>query len=209
MKVKTNNLAANYAAINGTNAKITEAWAPTIKKITGVEDESKLEWMSALAHNTAKLNEDAFQMGSNAYSAMGGTYQPYNTLYNTNGVGNVVTPGKPAMTGGDFADNTQNGSGDKFPMLLPLALKVAAKTIGFELVNTTPLQGPSGVLPYMDYVYTGSKEPYGASPSYSAASANPKAISQTNAAYEIYGLPHAFKASIAAADGKTPAQVKR
>ena len=87
MKVKTNKLAASYAAINGTNNAITEAWAPTIKKITGVENADKLEWMSVLAHNTAKLNEDAFQMNSNAYSAMGGTYQPYNTLYNTMGVG--------------------------------------------------------------------------------------------------------------------------
>ena len=209
MKVKTNKLAASYAAINGTNNAITEAWAPTIKKITGVENADKLEWMSVLAHNTAKLNEDAFQMNSNAYSAMGGTYQPYNTLYNTLGVGSPTPAGKPAMTGADFADNTINGSGDKLPGLLPLALKVAAKTIGFELVNTFPLSGPSGVLPYMDYVYTGSKEPYGASPSYNAATANPRVNSQTNAAYEVYGLPHAFKASIKGTEIETPAAIKR
>lgn len=209
MKVKTNKLAASYAAINGTNNAITEAWAPTIKKITGVENADKLEWMSVLAHNTAKLNEDAFQMNSNAYSAMGGTYQPYNTLYNTLGISDVRPAGKPAMTGADFADNTINGSGDKLPGLLPLALKVAAKTIGFELVNTFPLSGPSGVLPYMDYVYTGSKEPYGASPSYNAATANPRVNSQTNAAYEVYGLPHAFKASIKGTELETPAAIKR
>ena len=209
MKVKTNKLAASYAAINGTNNAITEAWAPTIKKITGVENADKLEWMSVLAHNTAKLNEDAFQMNSNAYSAMGGTYQPYNTLYNTLGTGDIRPAGKPAMTGADFADNTINGSGDKLPGLLPLALKVAAKTIGFELVNTFPLSGPSGVLPYMDYVYTGSKEPYGASPSYNAATANPRVNSQTNAAYEVYGLPHAFKASIKGTELETPAAIKR
>ena len=209
MKVKTNKLAASYAAINGTNNAITEAWAPTIKKITGIENADKLEWMSVLAHNTAKLNEDAFQMNSNAYSAMGGTYQPYNTLYNTVGLGDVKIGTKAAMTGADFADNTINGSGDKLPGLLPLALKVAAKTIGFELVNTFPLSGPSGVLPYMDYVYTGSKEPYGASPSYNAATANPRVNSQTNAAYEVYGLPHAFKASIKGTEIETPAAIKR
>ena len=147
MKVKTNKLAASYAAINGTNNAITEAWAPTIKKITGVENADKLEWMSVLAHNTAKLNEDAFQMNSNAYSAMGGTYQPYNTLYNTVGLGDVKIGTKPGMTGADFADNTINGSGDKLPGLLPLALKVAAKTIVFESVNTEPLSGPPRVLP--------------------------------------------------------------
>lgn len=208
MKVKTNKLAAGYAAINGTNNAITEAWAPTIKKITGVENADKLEWMSALAHNTAKLNEDAFQMNSNAYSAMGGTYQPYNTLYNTAGIGSPVTK-SPVMTGADQADPANLSGPDKLPGLLPLALKVAAKTIGFELVNTFPLQGPAGVLPYMDYVYTGSKEPYGAAPSYNAATANPRANSQTNAAYEVYGLPHAFKASIKGTEHETPAAIKR
>jgi len=209
MKVKTNKLAASYAAVNGTNQAITEAWAPVIKKITGVDNADKLEWMSALAHNTAKLNEDAFQNGANAYSAMGGTYQPYNTLYNTMGVGDVKPSGVATMTGAEQADPRNFGSGDKLPALLPLALKVAAKTIGFELVNTTPLQGPSGVLPYMDYVYTGSKDPYGATPSYNAATRNPLANSQTNAPYEVYGLPHAFKASIKGNDEDSPAAIKR
>lgn len=180
--------------------------------------------MSQLAHNTAKLNEDAFVMPSNAYSQFGGTYQPYNNLYNTLGVGDPVPAGKPALTGADYADNKNLGSGDKYPTLLPLALKVAAKTIGFELVNTTPLDGPTGVLPYMDYVYSGSKQPFGATPAYSAGTQNPKANSQSNAPFEMYGLPHAFKASIAPgeatiADGSTtdssaavklsPAQIKR
>lgn len=180
--------------------------------------------MSQLAHNTAKLNEDAFVMPSNAYSQFGGTYQPYNNLYNTLGVGDPVPAGKPALTGADYADNKNLGSGDKYPTLLPLALKVAAKTIGFELVNTTPLDGPTGVLPYMDYVYSGSKQPFGATPAYSAKTQNPMANSQSNAPFEMYGLPHAFKASIAPGeativDGSTtdssaavklsPAQIKR
>lgn len=180
--------------------------------------------MSQLAHNTAKLNEDAFVMPSNAYSQFGGTYQPYNNLYNTLGVGDPVPAGKPALTGADYADNKNLGSGDKYPALLPLALKVAAKTIGFELVNTTPLDGPTGVLPYMDYVYSGSKQPFGATPAYSAKTQNPMANSQSNAPFEMYGLPHAFKASIAPGeativDGSTtdssaavklsPAQIKR
>lgn len=210
MKVKTNKIAAGYAAANGNTNAIVESWSPVIKKITGVENAEKLEWMSQLAHNTAKLNEDAMVNGANAFSAMGGTYQPYNTLYNTLGVGDPVAPSKAALTGADYADNRINGSGDKYPALLPLALKVAAKTIGFELVNTTPLQGPTGVLPYMDYVYTGSKEPYGAAPAYHTANRNPLANGQTNAPYEVYGLPHAFKASIAKVDGgKTPAEIKR
>ena len=211
MKVKTNKSVAQAyesyaqrAASKNSDKAIFESWAPTIKKITGVQDTDKLAWMSQLAHNTAKLNEDAFVMPSNAYSQFGGTYQPYNNLYNTLGVGDPVPAGKPALTGADYADNRNLGSGDKYPTLLPLALKVAAKTIGFELVNTTPLQGPTGVLPYMDYVYSGSKQPYGATPAYAAHNQNPMANSQTNAPFEMYGLPHAFKASIAPAEGTVP-----
>ena len=231
MKIKSNKSVAqayesyvNRATTKNSDKAIYESWAPTIKKITGVEDADKLAWMSKLAHNTAKLNEDAFVMPSNAYSQFGGTYQPYNNLYNTLGVGDPVPAGKPALTGADYADNKNLGSGDKYPTLLPLALKVAAKTIGFELVNTTPLDGPTGVLPYMDYVYSGSKQPFGATPAYSAGTQNPKANSQSNAPFEMYGLPHAFMASIAPGeativDGSTtdssaavklsPAQIKR
>ena len=208
MKVKTNKSAYNAyltkAAANNSEKAIYESWAPTIEKITGVNDPDKLAWMTQLAHNTAKLNEDAFVMPSNAYSQFGGTYQPYNNLYNTLGVGDPVPAGKPALTGADYADNRNLGSGDKYPTLLPLALKVAAKTIGFELVNTMPLAGPTGVLPYMDYVYSGSKQPYGATPAYAAHNQNPMANSQTNAPFEMYGLPHAFKASIAPAEGTIP-----
>ena len=192
---------------------ITESWAPMIERVTGVKDPEKLAWMSQLAHNTAKLNEDAFQLGSNnAFAAQGGTYTPYNNLYNTVGVGNPVPAGKPALTGADYADNTTLGSGDKYPALLPLALKVAAKTIGFELVNTTPIQGPTGVLPYMDYVYSGSKQPYGATPAYNSESANPRYFNQKGAdkdfAYSHFGLPASFKASIVKNGSQSASEIK-
>lgn len=191
---------------------ITESWAPMIERVTGVKDPEKLAWMSQLAHNTAKLNEDAFQLGSNSFAQQGGTYTPYNNLYNTVGVGNPVPAGKPALTGADYADNTTLGSGDKYPALLPLALKVAAKTIGFELVNTTPIQGPTGVLPYMDYVYSGSKQPYGATPAYNSESANPRYFNQKGSdkdfAYSHFGLPASFKASIVENGGKSASEIK-
>lgn len=185
----------NQKAVEKDAAKmITESWAPMITRTTGVNDAEKLEWMSQLAHNTAKsLNEDAQNLAANAgFAAMGGTYAPYNNLYNTLGVGNVVAPTHAAMTGAAQANDAILGSGDKFPALLPLAMKVAAKTIGFELVNTTPLAGPSGVLPYMDYVYAGSKQPFGATPAHNADSANPRGVEGR------YGLPHAFKAQLVA-----------
>lgn len=214
--MKLNNKSANNSSKS--NAKlIVENWAPTITKTTGVTDPEKLEWMSQLAHNTAKsLNEDAFQLGNNGFSNFGGTFQPYSNLYNTLGVGDAVPAGKPAMTSGDFASSVNNGSGDKYPALLPLALKVAAKTIGFDLVNTTPLAGPTGVLPYLDYVYSGSKQPFGATPAYSAGSANPATFNQQTTqgynAFSLYGLPHAFKASIdlsSSAEGTTMVEFKK
>lgn len=212
--MKINNqksIAEAYAAMDAKAAKsanaITESWAPMIERTTGVKDAEKLAWMSELAHNTAKaINEDQQQlMGNNPASAFGNVYSPYNTLYNTLGIGNAVPAGKPAMTAQDFATDRYNGSGDKYPALLPLAMKVAAKTIGFELVNTTPLAGPTGVLPYMDYVYSGSKQPFGATPAFNAASANPQALYQKHygaersaredsMAFHLYGLPSAFKA---------------
>lgn len=97
-------------------------------------------------------------------------------------------------------------------------MKVAAKTIGFELVNTTPLAGPSGVLPYMDYVYSGSKQPYGATPAFDAGSANPAYVHSTrvsakgttdqNPAFALYGLPHAFKATLLPASSNADPMVK-
>ena len=209
--MKVNN---QKATAKNAEQMINEAWAPMITRTTGVKDPEKLAWMSQLAHNTAKsLNESAPEMGANSFSEFGGAYAPYNNLYNTLGVGNVVAPRMAAMTGAQQADDAINGSGDKFPALLPLAMKVAAKTIGFELVNTTPLAGPSGVLPYMDYVYSGSKQPYGATPAFDADSANPayahsarvpEGGANQNPAFALYGLPHAFKATLLPANEKEP-----
>ena len=213
--MKVNN---QKAAAKNAEQMINEAWAPMITRTTGVKDPEKLAWMSQLAHNTAKsLNESAPEMGANSFSEFGGAYAPYNNLYNTLGVGNVVAPQRVAMSGSAQADDAILGSGDKFPALLPLAMKVAAKTIGFELVNTTPLAGPSGVLPYMDYVYSGSKQPYGATPAFDADSANPayahsarvpKGGVNQNPAFALYGLPHAFKATLLPAGSNAEPMVK-
>jgi hypothetical protein len=56
-----------------------------------------------------------------------------------------------------FYNPVNNGSGDKFPSLLPLAIQVAAKTVGFDIVPVIPMSGPTGILSYLDYVYAGGK----------------------------------------------------
>lgn len=175
-------------------AQICESWGPMVKAITKNtvnESSARFEWMCEYAHNHAMaLNEES----------IGGASFPFSTLYNTNGVGNAVPAQQAGMTAADQASTASNGSGDKWPALLPMALQVAARTIGFDLVNTLPMQGPTYVIPFLDYVYAGSKEAYGATPSYNGATANPKIGTklgnEVDPAYSLYEAPHAFRCKI-------------
>ena len=164
--------------------QIVQKWSPMIEQVTGLKDKSRLSWISKYAHFHA-LNESA--------DGMGGVSTPYATLYNVPGVGNVVPASLSAMTGAQQTSPLAKGSGDKWPALLPMALQVAARTIGFDLVNVVPMPGPSGVISYLDYVYAGGKQPYGAKPAYSPATANPDRASGHNPIYDKYDAPHAFK----------------
>jgi len=137
--------------------EIYETWAPIIESKTGINDRNKIEWLSKYCHYHS-LNESA---------------GAYNSLGIMNGMGNVTPPGNyqggAAMPSdqnynyyqGFYYNNTYNagrpyvGSGDKFPSLLPLAIQVAAKTVGFDIVPVIPMSGPTGVLTYLDYVYAG------------------------------------------------------
>lgn len=173
-------------------AQIVESWTPAIKQITknrvNEENQDRLEWMCVYAHNHVMAINEA-----NA-SWTGGTSFPVQTLYNTNGIGNPTLAQQPGMTAADQNSPAAYGSGDKWPSLLPMALQVAARTIGFDLVNNFPFQGPSGVIPFMDYVYSGSKGAYGATYSYDGDTANPQvAVGNRKPAYELYEAPHAFR----------------
>ncbi len=120
-------------------SEIRATWSPIIESATGINDASKLAWMSEYCHNH-KLYEDASTMtlgqGGNIFG-MGATLLPGNI-----GAGGV---------------STVNGSGDKAPSLLPLAMQVAAQTIGLDLVPVVPMAGPMGLLSYLDFVYEGGK----------------------------------------------------
>ena len=133
--------------------EIYETWSPIIESKTGMTDRSKVEWLSKYCHFHS-LNESA---------------GAYNSLGALNGMGAIMPPGNysgsNAAAGpgnaGFYYNNTYNagtpyvGSGDKFPSLLPLAIQVAAKTVGFDIVPVIPMSGPTGVLSYLDYVYAG------------------------------------------------------
>jgi hypothetical protein len=137
--------------------EIYETWSPIIESKTGMTDRTKVEWLSKYCHFHS-LNESA-----GAYNSLGGM----------NGMGSVAPPtnyqggiagagaGNGAGPAGFYYNNTYDagrpyvGSGDKFPSLLPLAIQVAAKTVGFDIVPVIPMSGPTGVLSYLDYVYAG------------------------------------------------------
>ena len=121
-------------------SEIRATWSPIIESATGINDASKLAWMSEYCHNH-KLYEDASTMSLGA-------------------AGNIFGMGATALpTGMGTASSvsTVNGSGDKAPSLLPLAMQVAAQTIGLDLVPVVPMAGPMGLLSYLDFVYEGGK----------------------------------------------------
>jgi hypothetical protein len=166
-------------------AQIVEKWSPMIESTTGLKDKSKLAWISTYAHYHA-LHE----------SAMGGVSTPYATLYNVPGVGTAQPGSTAATTAAGFTASTAKGSGDKWPALLPMALQVAARTIGFDIVNVIPMPGPTGTIAYLDYVYAGGKQPFGAQPANSPSTANPSQSGAYNPATGAYDAPHAFKLNV-------------
>jgi hypothetical protein len=125
--------------------QVFETWAPILEEKTGIKDSDKLTWMSKYAHYHS-LNE-------------GFTY-PQASLFNTPGMGNVTPASSVAGGASNFYGAGSKGSGDKFPSLLPLAIQVAARTVGFDIVPVIPMNGPSGVLTYLDYVYAGGRDPF-------------------------------------------------
>ena len=115
-------------------AEIRGTWAPIIEEATGINEASKLAWMSEYCHNH-KLYEEA----------------------NLSAVTPIMLKGMGATSfPSDFgASPTTAGSGDKAPTLLPLAMQVAAQTIALDLVPVVPMAGPMGLLSYLDFVYDG------------------------------------------------------
>jgi len=124
-------------------SQVFETWSPILEEKTGITESNKLKWMSKYAHYHS-LNE--------------GFAYPQASLLNTPGMGNVAPASTVAGGAANFYGAGSKGSGDKFPSLLPLAIQVAARTVGFDIVSVVPMNGPSGVLTYLDYVYAGGRD---------------------------------------------------
>ena len=132
-------------------AEIKNTWGPIISEATGINESSKLAWMSTYCHNH-KLYEDANIM------SLSDNPGPMNLA----GMGAVSFPG--SISNGAAGGAT--GSGDKAPTLLPLAMQVAAQTIGLDLVPVVPMAGPMGLLSYLDFTYEGGRLDNAAVPTY-------------------------------------------
>ncbi len=138
-----------------------QKWSNIISETLHVDNKEKLSWMSQYA-----MNHEIYESMQTSASVDGGIYA---TPLNTMGIGNPMMPNGVGFnaggkgtgignTGADFHNPLyQVGSGDIPMSTLPMALEIAAVTIGFELVPVIPSNGPWTMLSYMDTPYAGGK----------------------------------------------------
>jgi len=116
-------------------AKATKKWAPVLENMGVIGD--RVEWMAEYAEFHS-INENAYVNASNVA-----------------GMGNVLAaqPGTYAGQTNGLAAGALTGSGDVGQNLLPVAMKIAAQTIGLDLVAVKPTPGPKIDLLYIDFQY--------------------------------------------------------
>ena len=120
------------------NQKAMKKWSPVLENMGVTGD--RVEWMSEYAEFHS-INENAYVNASNV-AGMGGVVSAQPSLY----AGQTVN-GTLAGAG------TLTGSGDVGQNLLPVAMKIAAQTIGLDLVAVKPTPGPKIDLLYIDFQY--------------------------------------------------------
>ena len=121
--------------------KALKKWSPVLENM-GVAGEDRLDWMSEYAEFHA-INENAYVNASIA--GMGAVTSPQPSVYAGS---NAYTAA--AGAGGNWGNL---GSGDLGQNLLPVAMKIAAQTIGLDLVAVKPTPGPKLDLLYIDFQY--------------------------------------------------------
>ena len=120
------------------NAKATKKWAPVLENMGVTGD--RVEWMAEYAEFHS-INENAYVNASNV-----------------GGMGAVLNPVIGGQAGQTLnALGAVNGSGDVGQNLLPVAMKIAAQTIGLDLVAVKPTPGPKIDLLYIDFQYDDSR----------------------------------------------------
>ena len=122
-------------------SKALKKWAPVLENM-GVMGEDKLDWMSEYAEFHS-INENAYVNATLA--GMGQVQSPQPSIY----AGSTIN----AAAFGAGGNNGNLGSGDLGQNLLPVAMKIAAQTIGLDLVAVKPSPGPKLDLLYIDFQY--------------------------------------------------------
>jgi hypothetical protein len=118
------------------NQKAMKKWSPVLENMGVTGD--RVEWMSEYAEFHS-INENAYVNASNVA-----------------GMGNVLSAQpftNPGQTIGGSITAGTIGSGDVGQNLLPVAMKIAAQTIGLDLVAVKPTPGPKIDLLYIDFAY--------------------------------------------------------
>jgi hypothetical protein len=136
------------------DSRLTNTWQPILEGYGA--DVAKTPWLAEYAHNHA-IFDNTTPVFEN--TAPGVFFQTPGSLGGFMGNPSAPTSAMTPFTAGaknSFSADA-NGSGDKFPSLLPVAIQVAAKTIGFDLVPVIPMDSPVGFLPYLDYLYAGGR----------------------------------------------------
>ena len=120
-------------------AKATKKWAPVLENMGVTGD--RVEWMAEYAEFHS-INENAYVNASNV-AGMGGVLAAQPAAYS----------GQTGALAGVNAAGALTGSGDVGQNLLPVAMKIAAQTIGLDLVAVKPTPGPKIDLLYIDFQY--------------------------------------------------------
>jgi hypothetical protein len=75
-------------------------------------------------------------------------------------IGNMGLTGSKATWMSQYAglqSQTTTSTSSSFTNMLPIAMKVAARTVGLDLVSVQPMSAPLGTLHYIDYQYGDTK----------------------------------------------------
>jgi hypothetical protein len=134
------------------DSRLTNTWKPILE--ANGADLTKTPWLAEYAHNHA-IFDNTTPLFEN--TAPGVFFQTPGSLGGFMGNPAAPTSGQTPFSNGAKNAYSDSGSGDKFPSLLPVAIQVAAKTIGFDLVPVIPMDSPVGFLPYLDYLYAGGR----------------------------------------------------
>ena len=132
----------NYFIVD--KAKALKKWSPVLDSLK-VSDDEKRSWMAEYA--------EMHMVSENV---------AYSTLTNSNGMGAVTAPIIGTTPGGTWSYGSQvggtNGSGDVAQNLLPVSMKIAAQTIGLDLVAVKPASSPRFEMLFVDFKYDNNSE---------------------------------------------------